>query len=55
MEQKSEEWLDWRKKGIGSSDAPIIMGVSPWKTPFELWEEKTGTQRAYEGINQKWF
>lgn len=48
MEQQSDEWLEWRKKGIGSSDAPVIMGVSPWKTPFQLWEEKTG--RAVEEI-----
>lgn len=42
--QKSE-WLKWRK--IGSSDAPIIMGVSPWTTPYKLWEMKlTGEQRA---------
>ncbi len=51
MEQKSEEWLDWRKKGIGSSDAPIIMGVSPWKTPFELWEEKTGRVQPEQTSN----
>lgn len=42
MDQNSQEWLDWRKKGIGGSDAPIILGISPWKTPYELWEEKTG-------------
>lgn len=42
MEQRTSEWLEWRKGGIGSSDAPIIMGVSPWKTPYQLWEEKTG-------------
>lgn len=41
-EDKSESWLEWRKKGLGSSDAPIIMGVSPYKTPYQLWEEKTG-------------
>jgi len=41
-EQGSTEWLEWRNKGIGSSDAPIVMGISPWKTPFQLWEEKTG-------------
>jgi putative phage-type endonuclease len=27
---------------IGGSDAPIIIGVSPWKTRYELWMEKTG-------------
>ena len=25
---------------IGSSDAPAIMKVSPWTTPFQLWEQK---------------
>lgn len=36
-----KKWLEWRNLGIGSSDAPIVMGVSPWKTLFQLWEEKT--------------
>jgi len=42
LEQNTDSWLEWRKKGIGGSDAPIIMGLSPWKTAYELWEEKTG-------------
>ena len=29
-----------RSQGIGCSDIPAIMGVSPWKTSFQLWEEK---------------
>lgn len=45
-----EEWHAWRKEGIGSSDAPVIMGVSPWSTPYKLWLEKTGrVQRDIEG------
>lgn len=39
---ENTQWLEWRKKGIGASDAPVIMGVSPWRTPYQLWEEKTG-------------
>lgn len=31
-----------RKTFIGASDVPIIMGVSPWKSPLALWEEKIG-------------
>lgn len=42
MEQKSKNWLEWRLNGIGSSDAPVIMGVSPYQTRFQLWEVKTG-------------
>lgn len=36
----NQEWLEWRKKGIGASDAPVIMGVSPFKTLNQLWKEK---------------
>jgi putative phage-type endonuclease len=31
LTQGSDQWHAWRKGGIGSSDAPIIMGVSPYK------------------------
>jgi len=38
--QGTQEWLEVRKTHIGASDAPIIMGDSPWKTCYQLWEEK---------------
>ena len=57
MEQNSDAWLDWRKKGVGGSDAPIVMGLSPWSTEYELWEEKTGLvvrdQEAMKFITDK--
>lgn len=31
-----------RKLGIGGSDMPIIMGLSSYKTPYQLYLEKTG-------------
>jgi len=37
-----EEWLAYRKLGIGGSDAPVVCGVSKYKSPLELWSEKTG-------------
>jgi putative phage-type endonuclease len=40
MQQNTPEWLEMRRSKIGASDAPIILGLSPWKTPFQLWEEK---------------
>ena len=42
MEQGTPEWLDFRKSRVGSSDAPIVMKQSPWKTPYQLWQEKLG-------------
>jgi putative phage-type endonuclease len=44
LEQGSSVWLDWRRGGIGASDAPVIMGVSPWMDAETLWLEKTGRQ-----------
>lgn len=51
MEQGTDNWLSWRMQGIGSSDGPIIMGVSPWKTKFQLWEEKTGKVKKEQSSN----
>lgn len=36
------DWLALRKKGVFSTDCPVILGLSPWKTPLELYLEKTG-------------
>lgn len=35
-----EDWLEKRRKSIGASDAPIIMGDSPYRTVFDLWADK---------------
>lgn len=46
LEQGSAEWHEFRKNHIGGSDAPAIMGVSPYKTRYELWQEKVGVMEA---------
>lgn len=38
------EWLDVRKKGIGSSDAAAAVGLNPYCSALELWMIKTGRQ-----------
>lgn len=40
LKQGSQEWLDWRRDKIGASDAPVIMGVSPYKDRATLLKEK---------------
>ncbi|WP_339847987.1 YqaJ viral recombinase family protein [uncultured Halopseudomonas sp.] len=35
------DWLDVRKRGIGSSDSSAAIGLNPYKSPLELWLEKT--------------
>lgn len=40
MEQNTRDWEHWRGQGLGASDAPVVMGVSKFKTPLQLWDEK---------------
>ena len=47
-----KEWLEERKKGIGGSDAATILGLNPYKTNIQLWEEKTRRKDA-EDISDK--
>ncbi len=42
LKDKSEEWLLNRKKGIGGSDVASILGVSKYKSAYELYMEKKG-------------
>ncbi|KVD35461.1 endonuclease [Burkholderia ubonensis] len=37
-----EQWLADRQAGIGGSDAAAALGVSRYKTQYQLWAEKTG-------------
>lgn len=37
-----EEWLEARSHYIGGSDASAVIGLNPYKTNLELWEEKVG-------------
>lgn len=41
-----EEWLSARRYGIGGSDASAIVGLNPYKSNIELFEEKTGRRIA---------
>lgn len=43
-----EDWLEYRKLGIGGSDASVVCGISRYKSPVELWMEKTGQIPGHE-------
>jgi putative phage-type endonuclease len=36
-----EQWLKYRNTGIGGSDVSIICGINKYKSPVQLWMEKT--------------
>ncbi len=43
-----EDWLSYRRKGIGGSDLAAIMGVSPFTTARDLYYDKCGIKPAIE-------
>ena len=57
MDRKT--WLAVRAHGpdgsipitIGGSDVAAIFGISPWKTPLDLWLEKSGKLLPNESEN----
>lgn len=42
MNSPREEWLQMRRTGLGGSDMGAILGLSPYRTPVDVWAEKTG-------------
>lgn len=45
MTVSRKAWLAERAKGIGSSDVAAVLGLSPYKSNTELWEEKVGIRK----------
>lgn len=37
-----EEWLKWRRQDVTASDIGALFGHSSFKSPLQLWAEKTG-------------
>lgn len=43
-----EEWLDWRRCGIGGSDVSAIIGISPFRTARDTYYDKLGIAAVEE-------
>lgn len=48
MEENNLSWLEARKSGIGGSDVAAVLGMSPWRSPMDVWLEKTGRSEPVE-------
>lgn len=46
--ESREAWLEGRHGHIGGSDASACVGVNPYKSNVELWEEMTGRRRPID-------
>ena len=41
-------WLEGRRTGIGGSDVAAVLGLNPWKTPLDVWNDKLGLSEDKE-------
>ncbi len=56
LDMPRDQWLELRRLGIGGSDASAILGLNPWKTPMDIWLEKTGEfLDDEEPVNEKMY
>ena len=39
LDQRTDAWKAWRNQGITATDSTVILGASPYKTPWRLWAE----------------
>lgn len=46
------EWLEFRKRGLGGSDAAAVLGISPFRTARDLYYDKMGI--AVEADDTNW-
>ena len=49
-----EDWLSYRKLGIGGSDVAAIMGISPFATIRDLYNDKLGIEPLVEEEESNW-
>ena len=42
LDQRTDAWKAWHNQGVTATDSTVILGASPYKTPWRLWAEKVG-------------
>jgi len=45
LDMGRDEWLEWRRKGIGGSDAPAIIGLDRYRSAFDVYADKLGLKQ----------
>jgi len=49
-----DEWLSARRTGIGGSDIAAILGLSPWRTPLDVYRDKVDGAEQPETESMRW-
>lgn len=51
--EREQAWHDRRATGVGGSDMSTLLGLNKYRTPYDLWLEKSGRQ-PHENIEDRW-
>jgi putative phage-type endonuclease len=54
-QEAKAQWQQERRTGIGGSDAAAVLGLSPWKTDFDVWLEKRGEAPRQNPTEAMWW
>lgn len=52
IEAARQAWLQSRKLGIGGSDVAAILGLSKYKSPYQLWLDKTNRSDLHDSESE---
>ena len=44
LNMEKQEWLNYRKQGIGGSDAGAVCGLNPYKTAIQVYQDKVSSE-----------
>lgn len=47
------EWLERRRQGVGASEVAVVLGISPYSSPFALWWQKAQGWGSVEKFNMR--
>lgn len=50
----SPEWVQQRRQYIGASDVPMILGLSPFGSAYDVWLQKKGLATVEESDAMRW-
>ncbi|WP_053062569.1 lambda-exonuclease family protein [Photobacterium aquae] len=53
LKQRTEAWKIWRNTGITASMIPVILGISPYQTRYQLWAELCG-YKTPDDLSNNW-
>lgn len=46
-----EDWLRWRRNGVGGSDTAALLGLNSWRGPYTIYQEKVADMEPTDDLD----